>query len=338
MENEKYKLRDQIIQLRKQLAELENQRIQGDFTSHPDIWNVFMAYSTNLEKAEQAVTNQNNKILDEIKQLRNNIKKTLSEFNHWCLQIRNTEKLFLVNILRPGFVLKQAIRQRQFLEKEYARMLSGIERYQYVSPDVLNEDIRQVINHGKTAFEADDESLKDELIAERNNQRIPDNYDLEEMEEEFNKDRLIRDFKRTVLPGIHPDTSDTPEEIFRTVFEVFERKDYLLMEAYIVEYGEEAAIEPDQDVLETQDKLQVQASLYHRLFERLKRRLVFLKKELTPQELDDPEKIERNLQEQKQEIQMRIRSETEKIFAIIEKIEGLKQYYFDHQPGSQNDG
>jgi hypothetical protein len=297
-----------------------------------------LTYSTNLEKAEQTVSNQNIKILNEIKQLRNDIKKTLSEFNHWHMQIRNSEKLFLVNILRPGFTLKQAIRQREFLEQEYARILSGIERYQYASDDVLNEDIRRVLNHGKTAFEADEESLKDELIAERNNQLIPENYGLEEMEEEFNKDQLIRDFKLTVLPAIHPDTSDTPEKIFRTVYEVFERKDYLLMEAYIVEYSDEATLEPDQDVLEAQDKLEVQASLYHRLFERLKRRMAFLKKELTPQELDDPEKLKSNLQVQKLEIQKRIQSETEKIFTIIEKIVGLKQYYLNHQPGNQDDG
>jgi hypothetical protein len=338
MENKNQPLRDQIIQLRKRLAELEKQRSQGDFASHPEIWNVFLTYSTNLEKAEQTVSSQNIKILDEIQQLRNNIRETLSEFNHWRLQIRNTEKVFLTNILRPGYVLKQAIRQRKFLEQEYARMLSGIERYQYPAADVLNEDIRQVLNHGKTAFEADEESLRDELIAESENQRIAEDYDLEEMEEEFNKEQLIRDFKRTVLPGIHPDTSDTPEEIFRTVYEVYKRKDYLLMEAYIVEYSDETSIEPDQDVLEVQDKLQEQASLYHRLFERLKRRMAFVKKELTPQELDDPEKLESNLQEQKQEIQKRIQVETEKIFSIIEKIEGLKQYYRDHKAGSQDGG
>ena len=254
MENEKDKLRDQIVQLRKQLAELEARRIRGDLTSHPGIWNDFLTYSTNLEKAEQSITNQNNKILDEIYQLRNNIRKTLSEFNHWRLQMRNSEKLFLSNILRPGYVLKQAIRQRKFLEQEYNRILAGIERYQYTSLEVLNEDIRQVLNHGETAFEADEESLKDEIIAEEKNRRIPENFGLEEMEETFNKDQLIRDFKRTVLPAIHPDTSDTPEEVFRTVYEVFERKDYLLMEAYVVEYSDEATIEPDRDVLEVQDK------------------------------------------------------------------------------------
>ena len=68
---DKQPLRDQIIQLRKQLAELEKQRSQGDFSSHTGIWNAFLTYSTSLEKAEQSVSNQNRKILDEIRQLRN---------------------------------------------------------------------------------------------------------------------------------------------------------------------------------------------------------------------------------------------------------------------------
>ena len=337
MENENHQIRDQLIQLRKQLAELEARRMRGDLSSHPEIWNDFLILSTNLERAEQRVSNQNQKISDEIGQLRINIRKTLSEYNHWRLQMRNSEKLFLANILRPGYVLKQAIRQRQFLEQEYCRMLARIERYQYDSLEVLNEDIRRVRNHGETAFKADEESLKDELIAEQENRRIPEYYGLEEMELEFNKDQLIRDFKRTVLPAIHPDTSNTPEEVFRTVYEVFERKDYLLMEAYVVEYSGDDSFDPDQDVLETQDALETQASLYHRLFERLKRRTAFLKKELTPQEMDDPEKLENNLQAQKLEIQKRIQSETEKIFAIIEKIEALKQSYLDQQAGSHNE-
>ena len=74
MENKNRPLRDQIIQLRKRLAELEKQRSQADFASHPEIWNVFLTYSTNLEKAEQTVSSQNIKILDEIIQLRNKIR------------------------------------------------------------------------------------------------------------------------------------------------------------------------------------------------------------------------------------------------------------------------
>ena len=155
---------------------------------------------------------------------------------------------------------------------------------------MLKTDIRRVLTHGETAFEADRKSLEDEVSQERNYSKIPNEIDVNEMVDESEKDKLVSEFKRVVLPAVHPDTSDTPDEIFTNIFEVYDNLDYVLMETYTVQYRGE--IVPDQE--EDQVVFLEEACEYHngceKLLGKLKRRVEHLMKELTPQEMEDPEK------------------------------------------------
>lgn len=337
MEDKIHRLREQIIQLRKRLKSLETKRAQYEHNVPAQIWAEFTQVSWELDQAEQAILRVNQETATEINQLRDEIIATLAQYNHWREQMRTMEELFLVNILHPGHTLKQAIRQRQYLDGEYWHMRRRIESQQYPSLEALEADIRRVLIHGDTAFEADERSFIDEHLQEKKAREIPLKIDLDEVIEEFEKDYLLREFKRVVLPAVHPDTSDTPEEIFNTVFETYQQQDYLLMEAYIVEYR--GTVEPDieGDPLETQEKLAEYQQEYHRLSGRLERRVDYLKKELTPEELDHPEKVENQLRQQRQELRQRIQEESEKILILREKIEGLVQVYSDHNPGKNNE-
>ena len=140
-------------------------------------------------------------------------------------------------------------------------------------------------------------------------------------------DELVKEFKRVVLPAVHPDTSDTPDKVFETVFEVYKKGDPLLMEAYIIEYRGEYQTDRDADPLGSLDQVLKTQERYQRVSVHLQRRVDRIKQNLTTQEIEDPVKLQENMQQQRQEILTRIQSEAEQILAWRAKIEGLVQDY-----------
>jgi len=319
--------RQKIINLRQQLAELEIQRSENDPANGSEIWQKFLDLSLELDKCEQAVIHINNMTLLDINQLQEQISGKIDEYNHWRNKMREVEKLFLVNILRPGYVLKQAKRQRKYLEKSYADIRTGILEQRYHTLQEVEADIRKVLIHGEHAFEADSRSFTDEQVQEQNLWQLAQDLDPIMIAEAQDEDQILQDFKRIVLPAVHPDTSETPKEVFLTVFGAYEAEDYLLMEAYVAQYRGKLSIDESQDPLEFEKSISQYQQKYHRLAGRLERRLSALMKELTPEELEDSEKIKDLLLKQREELRKLIQSETEKIFDLREKLDGLIQLF-----------
>lgn len=284
-----------------------------------------------LDRLEEALWRANRGTAQELNQLRAEIVGDLEQFNHWRKKMREMEKLFLVNFVRPGFILKQAVRQREYLENAYQRLRKGITNRKFSSLNELEGEISKVLNHADNAYEADQRSLEDEVIKEKNLWEIAKNLEPQQIVEQVDEDQIRRDFKKIVLPATHPDTSNTPVETFLTVKEVYEEGDYLLMEAYVAQYRGEIEVDEEEDVLEAQDQLGERVKSYHRLSERLIRKLNALKKELTPEELEDPEKVRRLLADQRDEIRKLIQVETEKIFELRNKIQECVQFFLDTQ-------
>jgi hypothetical protein len=195
----------------------------------------------------------------------------------------------------------------------------------------LESEISKTLNHADNAYEADQRSLEDEAVKERNLWESAKNLDPQQIVEQVDEDQIRRDFKKIVLPAVHPDTSNTPVETFLTVKEVYEEGDYLLMEAYVAQYRGEIEVDEAEDVLEVQDHLGKRVRSYHRLSERLNRKLNALKKELTPEELEDPEKVRKLLTDQRDEIRNLIQVETVKIFELRNKIQDLVQFFLNTQ-------
>ena len=92
-----------------------------------EVWQQLVEVSHRLNQAEAVVARLNQETKAEINQLREAIIAMLGQYNHWWEQMRVMEELFLVNIVHPGYYLKQAIRQREYLEQEYGRMQRGIQ-------------------------------------------------------------------------------------------------------------------------------------------------------------------------------------------------------------------
>jgi hypothetical protein len=331
------KLRQQFIAYRRQLAELEKKRAQHGQGTPPEIWQEFVTLCRHMEQTQEQLQQVRQTIVGEINESRSEIISTLKHYQLLREQMREMEKTFLVNIVRPGQQLKLAVHQNQYLQQEYQRMLNGVHDEKYPSQQKLEADIRQVLTYADVAFnpqeEKADEKLEETLHQEVDLFKKMDEAVVDDLLDAISMEELIKTFKRVVLPRVHPDTSDTPEEIFNTVYEVYEKKDALLMEAYIVEYQGEVETVSEGDPLECLDQALETQKSYLSLNQRLRERFDLLKKDLTQAELEDPAKLSANLQSRREEILERIRAEAEKILYWRDKIEGLLQVYRDWQAG-----
>jgi|GEM_PF-1467997 len=336
LDNEK-RLVENVVVLRRKLAEAEARRGQQENKITPGTWQEFLDVSLCLEQAEERVHQHCSEMITEVNQVRVKIKQTLDEYNHWREQMRHLEDLFLANIVRPGHHLKAAIRQREFLESEYQRLLAGIRQEKYASLEELEVDLHLILARGNLAEEtASKEEEQEELWEEESFKKIQ-GIRVDDVVEAFNREELIREFKRVVLPRVHPDTSNTSPEVFKTVFEVYKKADLLLMEALIAEYRGEKQMEKEGDILENLEQARKDLDYHLKLYSRLQNRLERLKSELTPQEMENPQKLEEELQAQRQEILARLRVEAEQILFWREKLEGLVAQYQQRHGQEKND-
>jgi hypothetical protein len=327
---------EHVIQCRKQLAEVEDRRGQFKKNVPAGIWQELVEISHRLEQAEQKVRQTCQEIAGEVNRARLEIISTLEQYNHWREQVRQVEDSFLANIVRPAQQLKHAIRRRELLEREYQRIQTGIQCESYASQQELEADIRRVLSHDDATLDADaedpdEEKSEDEELLERLEETT-----VEDVVEAISREELVKEFKRVVLPKIHPDTSDTLDEVFKTVYEVYKKGDHLLMEAYILEYRGEIQPDRDADPLESLDRVNKTREYTQRLAVRLQRRVERL--DLTVQEKEDPKRLWENLKLQLQEILARIQSEAEQILHLHTRIEDLVQVYRDHNGQAGEEG
>ncbi len=328
---------ERVARFRKQFADLESRRAEYGADVPNEIWQELVDLSRWLDREERKAQAAGRIKSKQVNDTRKEIIETLEQYNHWREQMREVEQLFLANIVRPGNRLKQAVRQRVYLAGEYDRIRRGIERGKYSSIEELDEDVRRVLSHGDTAFEADQESLEDEMLKEKNPYKVLSQFDVDDKVDEFEKDHLVRDFRRIVFPATHPDTSDTPVEVFITVCEVFEKLDFLLMEAYIMEYRGEIEPDPDEDPVEFLEQVCAKHGKYQALHGRLVSRVEHLVRDLTPRELEDPEMVRRKMLRHRDEIRDRIQDEVEHILQLREQFEGLANVYLEriHKGGDR---
>jgi len=226
---------------------LDEQRARVNPEEEPEIWQEFIDLSVALDQAEQSLLNINRDTVSEINHLHAQISETLDQYNHWRKRMREMEITFMTNILMPGYVLKQAIRQKAYLEKEYAHIRTGIINGDYETIQELEADIQRVLTHGQHAFEADEHSLRDEQRQEKSLVELAQEINAQDFVEDMNEVQIVQNFKRIVLPAIHPDTSDTNPETFLTVFKAYASQNFLLMEAYVAQYQGDVEIDDQGD-------------------------------------------------------------------------------------------
>jgi len=326
MEDEIQRYEKIIIQLRKNLADLELKRLQSLSNLPDEVWQEFADVSYRLDKAEQKVKGFFKQIINDLNHTRSDIIESLEGLILLQEQIRNIEDQFMLNIVRPGYQLKKVMQQREFLEAEYHRIYKQIQRAGYTNQVDLEQDIRRTISTAKA-----DEDQSYEEYQEQIKEDAPDLayqwMNVDEVMEEISKEELIKEFRRIVIPAIHPDTSNTPAEVFNTVYDAYKKEDTLMMEAYIIQYRGEIVVNADADPLEILDRLSDLLKRYQRIAARLQRRVDAVKTEMANLELEHPEKVQDNMRMQRQEILQRIQAEAEQILYWREQLEGLVKVF-----------
>jgi len=321
---------ERAARFRRQLAELEK-KVQPGSEVPEEIWEEIQKLSDALDrevrKAEAACRVKAKQVND----TRTTIIETLDNYNHWREQMRQVEDLFLVHVVRPGLRLRQAVHQHEYLESEYRRIRRNIDIEHYDDLDDLKSDIFSVLKQGDENFDAQEEDVTGDDEKETTIFDLMAEFDVDQLVDEIEKESVVREYKRVVLPEIHPDTSDAPADTFKTVYEVFEKRDYLLMEGYIVQYRGEIVPDPVEDPFIMLDEIDKYQTEYAGLKTRLDYRMERLWKELTPKEREDPDQLKEMLRSQQTEIDEKIHEEAEMILQLRLQIEDLVNYYLDVQ-------
>ena len=317
----------EIKKLRKQIAELESGLFERGPNINPELWQMFQSVNSELVQYEQSLSRVNQGIVEDLQQMKTEISGFLADYMRSVRSLREMEKFFAVNILRPGYILKQASRQRKYLEESYAKLRAAVIEAQFDSLQTLESEIQKVLVHSESAYKPDPSSFKDEQTEENALWEMIDNFKVKDRDDVDHEKSIEQDFKRIVLPAVHPDTSETPNEIFLEVMAVFQAKDYLLMEAYVAEYRELADLNGQQDLIAVFESCSEDQKAYHCLLERMKDRMNALQSQFTHGELDQPEQVKQDLIQQREEIKQSIQAEAEKIFQLRQKIQDLTHLY-----------
>ena len=314
--------------IRRQLADLEKQVKPGSEVPE-DLWEEIQKLSEALDKEVRRAETASRIIAKQVNDTRTAIIETLEKYNHWREQMRQVEELFLVHIVRPGYRLRQAVHQREFLETGYHRLRRNIDIEHYDGLEDLKSDILSVLKLGDETFDTQDEEVTGDDDRKTTIFDLMEDFDVDQLVDEIEKESVVRDYKRIVLPEIHPDTSNAPAETFKTVYEVYEKRDYLLMEGYIVQYRGEIIPDPIEDPFIVLDEIDQYQEDYANIKTRLDHRMDRLWRELSPQERENPDQLKDKLRSQQSEINEKIHEEAEQILQLRQQIEDLAKYYLD---------
>ena len=126
-----------------------------------------MALCRQVEEAEGELNMANQELLFEINQMRELIISTLEEYEHLNEKKHELEKPVRVNILNPIQQLRLAKRKSRYLEREFQRMLTGIQNERYISQQELEEDIRLVLTTVKKSFNNENGESKEDLLRKK---------------------------------------------------------------------------------------------------------------------------------------------------------------------------
>lgn len=251
------------------------------------------------------------------------VDKLLEEYVALAARMTDLENAFVTYVLVPGYHLQMAVKKREYLEREYRRIRENIGRRAYSTPEEIAREVRQAVRRSEEEFSGRDLGGKDDESARSPAGVLepPSQEQLDLSDEE--KTLIAREFKRTVIPKVHADTSDAPFEEFNSVLDAYKKKDFLLMKAFIIRYGGELV--PGEVEVEDDFVARVVRSTAEdeKVLEKLEARIAALKANMTAKELEDQNQVLGRLKNQNREIRKAIYKEAEELVRIQGLLEDL---------------
>jgi NADH dehydrogenase/NADH:ubiquinone oxidoreductase subunit G len=255
--------------------------------------------------------------------VRRQIDGLLDEYMDLAERMSELENAFMTYVLLPGYQLQLAVKKREFLEAEYARIANAIQRKAYASTEEIVQDVRQAISQAEVEFSGRELADKDTDAAARSPVAglDPGDQDLDLTEEQ--KAAITGEFKRSVILKVHADTSDAPYEEFHSVLEAYKKKDFLLMKAFIIRYAGEFVRdekEPEKDFVQ---RVVRSTSGDREVLEKLTARIDGLRQNMSAKELESQDEVLRQIKSQSREIQKAIYREAEELLRLESRLEAL---------------
>ncbi|MEO3751678.1 hypothetical protein [Streptomyces sp. B6B3] len=240
-------------------------------------------------------------------EVRGRVVRMLGDYVALALRQRAFEELFRVRVLHAGYQLREVVEERRRLAAECDRIRAGIARGAYRDAAEVAADARRALvpPPGPDAgADADPDADPDAAPAPgaATFGRPADDAGLDES----TRRRILREFRRIVLPGVHADTSDAPFEAFDAAHAAYRVRDYVLMESFVIRHRGELGR------AEAADRL----AEYRAAAGRLRHRLGLLRAECSPAELADDGGVRRRIEERSREIGRAIDAESEQVLRL----------------------
>ena len=257
-----------------------------------------------------------NKKLNEI---RNEIIVHLQHFLQLQGLMDEFEKHYLAYVLLPSYQLQASMQMRKYLEEQYQRISKAIEAGIFSDSSEIENEVREALRHADTAFgyRAHGDSYHGPEIPTA--VLLPEASESDYEIDPAAKEKLIKEFKKVVLPKIHADTSDAPFEVFNAAFDAYKKKDYLLLAAFVIQYRgefEDEKIPGNVDALSTE---------YHKVRKALRKRVRRLGEDPTMLKLGNRKRVLAQMKKQNVEIRKAAMQETEQLLFLRSCLEELIQ-------------
>jgi hypothetical protein len=317
--------REQLLIHRKTLTDLETQKAQYGFGAPTHLNRAIDQEKEEINRLEIEIRQANISLVQEINEIRTHIIATLAEYNHLSSMMSKFENMFLAYVVLPGHQLHLTVQKRKFLEEEYNRIRRAIVQNMYVNEEEIENEVRQALRNAEVAFAYTEGEQSSESLETMSPIAGLETTESEGVIDDKKKEGILKDFKRIVFPKVHADTANVPFEIFDTAHKAYKRKDYLLMEAFIIQYRGDLSQNVADDLLIFSDIVITCSHEYPLVLEKLERRIEKLKQDAMTRELENPEEIQMQMERQNREIRNAIYEEAEKILDLRSRLEDLLQ-------------
>lgn len=273
---------------------------------------------------EAEISSYCRQVIPEMNQEKKKIVALLEEYRTLCERMADVENLFLSHVVVSGNLLKMTIEKREFLEKEYERILENYKWGVYSSLEKIEKDVQQILHRAETLFVTEE---REKIEAGPGLPFVtPVEYEKEsgDLFDETRKKEILNEFKKTVIPSVHADTSDTPFDVFSFVLEVYKKRNHLLMLALVIRYRDELSWPSESRAIpEFLEVIERNSSEYPLVSMALTDKIDRMRQKMSTKEVESSEVVKDQLKQQNKEISKAINEEAERILVLMKKLDDL---------------
>ncbi|MGW0760297.1 hypothetical protein ACWD1Y_28095 [Streptomyces sp. NPDC002814] len=265
-------------------------------------------------------------------EVREQVVRALATYVELSGRMREFEDTFSAQVLHAAQQLHDIIGQRRRLEAELDRIRTRIERDGYESAQEIEDDVHAVLT-----AEPDDAAEAARHGAAPDAEDEPGAGDGDDGLDDAARKRIVRDFKRVVLPSVHADTSDASFAVFDVAYSAYKAKDYVVMEALVIQYRGEIGVEDDAGRTVLQEEAAARLGEYRAAARRLEERLRAVRRHVTDAEVHNPEETRLRMRQRNEQIRRAIDEEAEHVLELRRRLEALLDSARDGSDGSDGD-